>query len=90
MAQQIKEHVNHKHSNIFVLIELLQKTQANTEANQIQISAGDTQRPKLKMYRNIDNRLSITQTPILESRTYRPRLRRQNDILSPHGNSTVV
>ena len=31
-----------------------------------------------------------TQTPILVSRTYRPRLRRPRHIASPHGNSTVV
>ena len=31
-----------------------------------------------------------TRTPILASRTYRPRLRRPRHIASPHGNSTVV
>jgi hypothetical protein len=66
MAQQIKEHVNHKHSNIFVLIELLQKTQANTEANQIQISVGGTQRHRFKKYRNIDNRLTTLKLQIYD------------------------
>ena len=43
---KLKKLVRHAHPNIFQPIELLQKTQANTEANQIQVSAGATTRPK--------------------------------------------
>jgi hypothetical protein len=64
---KIKKHLNHAHPNIFVLIELLQKTQANTEANQMQISAGGTQRPRLKKYRNIDNRQSTLKHRFLQA-----------------------
>jgi hypothetical protein len=39
---KLKKYVKHAQLNIFVLIEILQKTQANTEANQIQISTGGT------------------------------------------------
>ena len=42
---KLKKHINHVHPNIFVLTELHQKTQANTEANKIQILAGGTQHP---------------------------------------------
>ena len=71
------------------LFILLQKTQANTEENQIQISTGDRQRPKLLKYRTIDNRL----TTLLKHRFWqveRPRLRRSSHIPSSHVNSTVV
>ncbi|VDI62638.1 Hypothetical predicted protein [Mytilus galloprovincialis] len=54
---KLKKHVNHAHPNIYILIEILKKTQANTEANQIQVAAGGTQRPTSLKYRNINNRL---------------------------------
>ena len=67
MARQAKKAPkNHAHPNIFVLIELLQKTQANTEANQIQISVGGTQRHRFKKYRNIDNRLTTLKLQIYD------------------------
>ena len=47
---KLKKLVNHAHPNIYQLIDLLQKTQANTEANQIQIRAGGKQRPQQKKY----------------------------------------
>jgi hypothetical protein len=64
---KLKKHLNHAHPNIFFLIDLLQKTQNSTEANQTQISAGGTQRPKLKKYRNIDNRLTTLKHRFLQA-----------------------
>jgi len=50
MVQQIKEvRLPRTHQHLRpILIELFQKTPANTEANQILISAGNTQPSKLK------------------------------------------
>ncbi|VDI04710.1 Hypothetical predicted protein [Mytilus galloprovincialis] len=50
---KLKKHVNHAHPNIYIMIEILKKTQANTEANQIQVAAGGTQRPTSLKYRNM-------------------------------------
>ena len=63
---KLKKLVRHAHPNIYQLIELLKKTQANTEANQIQISAGATTRPKQKKYRNIDNRFATLKNRFLD------------------------
>ena len=69
------------------LFILLQKTQANTEENQI--STGDRQRPKLLKYSTIDNSL----TTLHKHRFWqveRPTPRQSSHIPSSHGNSTIV
>ncbi|VDH92729.1 Hypothetical predicted protein [Mytilus galloprovincialis] len=53
---KLKKHVNHAHPNIYILIEILKKTQANTEANQL---------TSLK-YRNINNRLATLKECFLQ------------------------
>jgi rRNA pseudouridine-1189 N-methylase Emg1 (Nep1/Mra1 family) len=64
MTQQIKEARQPRTHQRFlpILIELFQKTRANTEANQILMSEGNTQRPKLKKNRIHDCRSGIMMT----------------------------
>lgn len=63
---KLKKLVRHAHPNIFQLIEILKNTQANTEANDIQVSSGATTRPKQKKYRDIDTRLSTLKHRFLD------------------------
>ncbi|XP_071177801.1 uncharacterized protein [Mytilus edulis] len=63
---KLKKHVNHAHPNIYILIEILKKTQVNTEANQIQVAAGGTQRPTSLKYRNINIRLATLKERFLQ------------------------
>jgi len=55
---KLRKLVNHPHPNIYVLIQLLQKEQNATEAKQIQLAAGGSQRPRSRKYREIDHRIA--------------------------------
>ena len=61
MARQVKEAPQPRASQ-----HLRPKIQANTEANQIQISTGGAQRPKSKNYRNMGNRLTTLKHRFLQ------------------------
>ena len=82
---RLKKHLNHAHPNIFVLIELLQKTQANTSKPDPDICRRHATTQVKEIQKHLQQS-SNTQRFLQAELTVQD----YTDIPSPHGNSTVV